>query len=34
MAGKGGEPPSVDLGPVRMKDVRAQLSFSRKKEPA
>ena len=34
MEGRGGEPPSVDAGPVRMRHVREQLQFSRKKEPA
>ncbi len=29
MRGKGGEPPSVELGPVRMKHIREQLNFSR-----
>lgn len=30
MAGRGGEPPSLELGPVRVKDIRAQLQFGRK----
>jgi predicted TIM-barrel fold metal-dependent hydrolase len=34
MSGRGGEPPSVELGPVRVKDIRAQLQFSRKKTAA
>jgi hypothetical protein len=29
MRGKGGEPPSLELGPVRMKHIREQLNFSR-----
>lgn len=29
MEGRGGEPPSVELGPVRMKHIREQLNFSR-----
>jgi len=33
MSGRGGEPPSLELGPVRMKDVRDQLNFTRRKEP-
>lgn len=34
IAGQGGEPPSLDAGPVRVKDVRAQLQFQRKKTAA
>jgi len=34
MEGLGGEPPSVELGPVRMKHIRDQLAFSRKKGAA
>lgn len=29
MQGKGGEPPSIELGPVRMKHIHEQLNFSR-----
>ena len=31
MSGRGGEPPSIELGPVRIKDVRDQLNFARTK---
>ena len=34
MEGRGGEPPSLEAGPVRMKHVREQLAFQRKKEEA
>lgn len=29
MQGRGGEPPSLELGPVRMRHIREQLNFSR-----
>jgi len=34
MEGRGGEPPSLDLGPVRVRDIRAQLQFGSKKQTA